>query len=147
MDAHHRAVEHERLAERRDHTVGDIGDHLGPRDLLDDHGELVAAEAGDGVDGAQHAAQPVGDGDEQPVAGGVAEAVVDRLEVVQIDEQHRGAGVALLQPLQRTVQPDGEQCPVAQAGEGVVEGELLQLRLEPAVVERDPDLAGEGLEQ
>ena len=51
--------------------------------------ELVAAEAGDDVVGAQHAAQPLGHGDEQPVAGAVPERVVDELEVVEVDEQHR----------------------------------------------------------
>ena len=36
--------------------------------------------------------QPLGDGDQQPVAGAVAERVVDDLEVVEVDEEHREPG-------------------------------------------------------
>ena len=49
--------------------------------------ELVAAEPGDQVVVADEAADPLGDRDEQRVAGGVAEGVVDDLEVVEVDEQ------------------------------------------------------------
>ena len=51
--------------------------------------ELVAAEARDQVAGAQHAPHALGDDLEQVVAGAVAERVVDHLEVVEVDEQHR----------------------------------------------------------
>ena len=55
---------------------------------LDQHGELVAAEPGHRVAVAHRRAQPVGDLDQQLVAGRVAEAVVDLLEAVQVEEQH-----------------------------------------------------------
>ena len=58
--------------------------------LLDDDRELVAAEPGDGVAGAGHDLEPLGDGHEQLVALGVAEPVVDGLEVVEVQEQDRG---------------------------------------------------------
>jgi hypothetical protein len=48
--------------------------------VFDEHGELVPAEAGHGVAGPHARLQPLGHLDEQPVAGGVAEAVVDLLE-------------------------------------------------------------------
>ena len=48
--------------------------------------ELVAAEPGDHLAGRGRAGlQPVGDLDEQPVAGRVAEAVVDGLEAVEVE--------------------------------------------------------------
>ena len=47
---------------------------LGRPHAVAEHDELVAAEAGDHVARAQHGLQPGGDGDEQPVAGGVARA-------------------------------------------------------------------------
>ena len=50
---------------------------LGRLGLLDEDRELVAAQAGDGVAGSRRRAQPLADGDEQPVALAVAEAVVD----------------------------------------------------------------------
>ena len=56
--------------------------------LLDDR-ELVAAEAGDQLVAAHHRAQPVGDLDQQLVAGRMAVNVVDRLEAVEVDAQHR----------------------------------------------------------
>ena len=87
--------------------LGD-GEHDPPRDSLDfgdrldlgeEDRELVAGEAGEqrtrpgaavefGVD--DHA-QAIGDHDQQLVAAGMAEAVVDDLETVEVDEQHRRA--------------------------------------------------------
>ena len=61
---------------------------------LDEDGELVAADAGDGVADAHAGAQPLADRHEQPVAGVVAEAVVHGLEVVEVDEEHRHGLVA-----------------------------------------------------
>ena len=37
--------------------------------------------------GPQHGQQPLGRGEEQLVAGGVAERVVDHLEAVEVEEQ------------------------------------------------------------
>src|SRR3712207_9146993 len=54
---------------------------------LADHDELVATEAGHQVTGAHRGTQPCGDLHEQFVAGGVAEGVVDDLEVVQVEER------------------------------------------------------------
>jgi hypothetical protein len=70
------------------------GDRLGlAADPGDEHGELVAAEPGRHVAGLQAAPQPLGHHPQDLVAGGVAEAVVDGLEVVQVQqEQGRRAG-------------------------------------------------------
>ena len=56
--------------------------------------ELVAAEAGHEVAVPDRAGDPLGDGDQQGVAGGVAEGVVDDLEVVEVDEEDRGDRLA-----------------------------------------------------
>ena len=56
-----------------------------------EHGELVAAEPRDQILLAHGAAQALGDLDQQPVAGLVAEAVVDDLEVVEVEEEHGDA--------------------------------------------------------
>ena len=50
------------------------------------HGELVAAEPGDGDVGAGRQLEPVGDLAQQLVADVVSEGVVDRLEAVQVDD-------------------------------------------------------------
>ena len=62
--------------------------------LLEEHGEFVAPQAGDRVRRAQGVREPLGDRDQETVAGAVPEAVVDGLEAVEIAEQHgdRGAG-------------------------------------------------------
>ena len=98
-------------------------------DRLDEHRELVAAEAGHRVAGADRVAQPVGDLDQQLVAGGVAEAVVDLLEAVEVQEQDRhvvGAAAAV----QRLLEPLPEQRAVGQLGEAVVVRLVDQLVLQ-----------------
>ena len=79
-------------AKRRRQALGDALGHrggcLGHRPRLDQHGELVSAEPGHGVAGAGGGADAFGHGYQQAVAGRVPEAVIDRLEVVEVQEQH-----------------------------------------------------------
>ena len=56
--------------------------------------ELVAAVAGEQSTFALGAAQTTRDAPQQPVAGAVAERVVDELEVVEVDEQQRDRPLA-----------------------------------------------------
>ena len=65
------------------------GASVARRHVLDEDGELVATESGDGVGGASAGEEPLGRGDQQPVAFGVTETVVDPLEVVEVEEEHR----------------------------------------------------------
>ena len=74
--------------------------------------------------------EALGDLDEDLVAGGVAEGVVDRLEVVEVEEDDRepaavatGAGDGVADAL-------AEQRAVGEAGDGVVEGLVGELVLE-----------------
>ena len=62
---------------------------LGMAQLGEDDRELVAAEARHRVVVADAVAQPLRHLQQQLVAGGVAERVVDGLEVIEIDEHHR----------------------------------------------------------
>ena len=97
-------------------------------DVLEQHGELVAAEARGGVAGADAGVEALGDGQQDLVAGGVAEAVVDRLEVVEVEEDDRQAGLLAARAGDRLAHALDEQRAVGQAGDGVVErlvGELL----------------------
>ena len=98
--------------------------------------ELVAAEAGDGVGGAQRRLEPLGDLLEQHVAVVVAERVVDLLEVVEVHDHHREAAVAALGGAQRLLDAVAEQHAVGQAGERVVQRlVLLGDRLAAAAVD------------
>ena len=93
-----------------------------PGGARDEHGELVAAEPGERVAAPQRGAEALGDLDQQRVAVVVAERVVDLLEAVEVDQQHRGRVVAAQRALGAAVQERA----VGQAGEGVVQGLVAQ---------------------
>ena len=107
---------------------------FGVAQLVHQHGELVAAEPGGGVARAQAAREPVAHDHEQRVAGGVAEAVVDGLEVVEVDEQHRELAAVALEPGRGVVDAVAEQRLVGEPGQRVVERLVRELVLEPAML-------------
>ena len=93
-------------------------------------------------------ADAVGDRLQQLVADGVAERVVDRLEVVEVDEQHDdrvGLGPGDAQGVVHAVE---EQRPVGEPGQLVVEGAVAELAFEVAlfgdVAERGDDAVDGG---
>ena len=91
------------------------GDELGTgrhRHITDEHDELVPAEPSDRVAAAEDARDARGDGLEQFVAGAVAEGVVDRLEVVEVDEQGRRLAVVARDALQQVLGTVEDQGPV-----------------------------------
>jgi hypothetical protein len=122
-------VERERPAQRLDDAVGHAGRPGKARVVVEQDGELVAAEPGRDVAGSHGRPQPPGDAAQQPVAGVVAEGVVDDLEVVEIEEHHdRHLRTRPLDPVTHGFE---EQGPVRQAGERVVIGLVAELLLEP----------------
>ena len=112
------AVDHERRAQRSGDPVGDPHRFLVVAELLTDKDELVPAEAGRGVGAAQLRGEPATHLHEQVVSGGVPQAVVDELEVVQVQEQHRHMGLMALGSLEGEGETVQQQVPVGQAGEG-----------------------------
>ena len=56
---------------------------------LDEHREFVATKACNSALFAQRSGEPLGDPDKELVAGGMAQGVVDRLEVIQVEAQQR----------------------------------------------------------
>ena len=86
--------------------------------------ELVAAEAGGGVALAEASAQAVGHRAQQLVAGVVSVAVVDRLELVDVEQQHAHARAAALE---RVLEAVVEERAVGKLGERVVERLALEL--------------------
>ena len=117
---HGLAIEHDRAqGEPLAHALGDRpgGVERGPGHQGE---ELLAADPAEAVDLAQDFAQQRRDVLQGLIAGGVAEPIVDRLEVVEIEHQHRerlaGAAAALDLSLQRLV----DRAPVEQSGEAVV---------------------------
>ena len=70
--------------------------------------------------------QAAGHIDEELVAGGVAQAVVDPFQPVDVEEQHRRVLGAAFPASEDLTQAVGQQGPVGQAGERVVEGLVEQ---------------------
>ena len=73
--------------------------------------------------------QPLGDLGQHLVAARVPERVVDELEPVEVDEQHRGVRLHAATARERVLQAVDEHHAVAQAGELVVRGAVAQLLL------------------
>ena len=59
----------------------------------------------------------------------MAEAVVDQLELIEIEEQDRAQRAATLHPLERVLETVAEQHPVGQPGQRVVQSPMADLVL------------------
>ena len=94
--------------------------------------------------GADARGQALGDLAQDLVAGGVAEAVVDRLEVVEVEEDDRDAVLLAAVARDGVAHALDEQRAVGEVGDRVVEGLVGELLLEGlaladvAAVEHDP---------
>ena len=124
------ALEGERVLEHRHDAFGDVGGRHSLFAVLEQHGELVAPEPGGGVRRPQARAQPLPDLEEQLVSGRVPKRVVDRLEVVEVHEQHRDRRVVAELSLEGVGDAVVEQRPVREGRDGVVEGLVFELFLE-----------------
>ena len=78
----------------RTRSANSIASLMSP-DVVGEDRELVAPEPGERVAPAQSLLEPPADRDQELVAGGVPQAVVDDLEAVEVEEQH-GEMVVLL---------------------------------------------------
>src|SRR5581483_10304451 len=110
----------DRPAERAADALGDLGSVA----VVDEQRELVAADPRDEIVLSDDVPQSLGGGAEELVARAVTEAVVDRLEVVEV-EVEKGQ---LLARGMRLVHHLLEARAVRQAGERIRERETLQLR-------------------
>ncbi|HEY5113333.1 MAG TPA: hypothetical protein VIJ45_04410 [Coriobacteriia bacterium] len=124
-------------------------------DVVEEDDELISTHASGGVTRPQHGANAQRHIDEQPITGGMAQGIVDHLEVVEIEEQDRETGLAPVCEAQAVGQTVPEEGAVRQAGQLVVErsvakfcrgdGELGRSVSDPALdlVERRFDLLAE----
>ncbi len=96
------------------------------RASLEQHAELVAAEARQRVAPAHLGLQQRAHLPEQRIAGAVAAGVVDDLELVEVEVAQRVRRLAGLRALQRTFHAALELAPVDQAGQQVVAGVIGQ---------------------
>ena len=120
----------DRHLEAAHEALGEFDHHRGVTDFLDQDGELVSAEARGRIGRPYGFEQTDRDLLQHLVAGGVAEAVVDRLEVVEVEEDDGDARALARRARQCVLDPVGEQRAVGQAGHCVVERLVCQLLLE-----------------
>jgi hypothetical protein len=107
---------------RRDRSLWDGG-------VLQQDSELVASKAGSRVGWSYACTDALRRSHEQLVTRGVAEAVVHRLEIIEIQEQDRDAPTFPSTSRQRVLDPIDEQSAVGELGERIVEGLPLELDL------------------
>ncbi|MNQ74714.1 hypothetical protein D3C85_894790 [compost metagenome] len=103
-----------------------FGGLVGLLDVGLNQGELVAAQAGQGAETAAVAAQAVGQGQQQLVAGLVAELFVDALEVVQADAEHGNPVLQAAGIIEDLVELLLQLLAVRQTGEEIVLGHAQQ---------------------
>ena len=116
-------------ADRFEDLVRDLESVLVGGQARDQHRELVAAQARHGVPLADAAAQPLGHSPQQLVAGRVPERVVDDLESVEVEKEHREP---LGQPgrlRDRHREPVVEEEAIGEPRQGVVKRQALDLFL------------------
>ena len=120
----------QRRADGLHDALGGVGRLLDALDVLQQDGELIAAEARGGVAGADRQRQALGHLAKHVVARGVAERVVDDLEVVEVDEDDPDAARLAAAARDRVADALDEQRAVGQAGDRVVERLVGELALE-----------------
>jgi hypothetical protein len=97
---------------------------------LEQDRELVAAQARDDVPPAHALLQPAGDGHEHLVAHMMPHAVVDQLEVVEVEEEHGEQAIPIAPRAERGIgQALHEERAVGEPGERVVQRVVPQLPL------------------
>jgi hypothetical protein len=88
--------------------------------LVENDHELVAAEARHHIARPQREAQPVRHFEQEQVAGLVTQRIVDDLEPIEIDEQHRKTMIVALRGVDRLAQQRVEGFAVRQVGQAVM---------------------------
>src|SRR5574341_714088 len=120
------------------HALG-VGDRPGRRRVHQDDRELVAAVPGDHAEAPRVLEEEPRQVLEDLVARAVAEAVVDGLEVVHIEDRERHGLVEARVALEFLLHPYREVAPVVDVGERVLEREVF----EPRVADGDRGLGRE----
>ena len=137
-------IEGDRQAQGADDFFRDGRDILGDGHVFQHHQELIAADASDRVILTQDIAQALRRGGQQAVSRFVAEAVIDVLERIDIEKNHRQTLLATPRAAQALGQALVDKMAVRQPRELIVVRQLLQLPLgilELTDVGKDADVA------
>ena len=122
------AVKLEREIECLDNAFSDQQHGAGSVQIADEDGELVAAKAGHRIFHAHALLQPIGHSDQQLVPRHMAQAVVDELEAVEVEEEHAHSATLAMTPRQDVPQPVQKQCAIGQTGKRIVKCLMLEGR-------------------
>ena len=124
-------------ADRLDDALGDHRHGVRVGHVAQDHRELVACQPRHGVAFLHAGAQPLRHDHQQLVAGGVADAVVDLLEVVEVDVEQRASRLRLGAVGDLLRQPVAEQQPVGQRREWIVVRLAIEVLVPRRLRQRD----------
>ena len=137
------AMYEERLGDRGPRAFGDTERLALPAQVLAQDHELVPSVADHGVARPQGPLQAPRHLDQQVVAGVVAEAVVDALEPVKIEEQERQRSRSPARAPDRHVEAIEQQDAVREAGERIVQRLVGEAGGGPLALDRVADRAVE----
>ena len=98
------------------------------------HHEFIAAQASNGVAFAHTRFKTLRNLLQQQIADVMAEGVVEGLEIVQIDKQQRTFSTATRTGSQCLLQVDPEEPPVGQAGQRIIERQMLDFFRSPLIL-------------
>ena len=118
-----------RRADRGNDPAGDGLQRIGIRRASGDDGEFVAAEPRHQIVAAHDAAQTLRHVEDELVADVMAERVVDVLEVVEVDVEHRGGESAAAHIIDGLLEALAEIDAVGQAADRIVQRQMAQLPL------------------
>ena len=135
------AAELKRLPEAAHDALRDRFDLERAAHVLEQHRELVAAEARDDVALANAAFESLHDGAQQLVAELVAERIVHHLESVEVQEQQAHLLLTPNRARGRVLELLAQVLAVRNAGERVVAREVMQLRFGALALDRVTDRA------
>ena len=139
-------VDHAGLAQGRLQPLYHLG-RLRATAVRQHDDEFIARQAPGNVARAQLRLDALGHAAQQPVAGRVAQRIVDLLETVQVDEDHGQLGALLRCRRQRLLGLGQQQAAVGQGGQPVVEGQLADAAARLLALQRQGAQVGTGLHQ
>ena len=106
-----------------------------PVNAFDENRELIAAEPRDRVGSPHTVAEPLTDRDQKLIAGGMAEGIVDVLEVIDVEQKHReGLAACALRRVERVRHTIEEQRAVRKSGQRIVKRIVDELALRFALL-------------
>jgi len=148
------AVDHQRFAQALPHAFQQRFQFAFVVQAFADQHELVATEPGHVILRTQRALQPLRHFHQQTVADGMAVAIVDRLEVVQIQHAGGDQSLAALGAGDGALQMHVQRAAVGQSGERVVQGKIglallffLQQAASLVLAQRQPGGVGQLVQQ